>query len=142
MAIKSGRNGAVKYDRTGGGSPLVTLASINQWSADLKTDFDEVTSFGDTNKVFVPGMRDISGQLAGFWNAAEVSLPGATTATIPGYLQLIPNTTESAGSPTGVPALAGTAWIDWSITVPVNGAPKIASSFKAAGAWTGPEFGM
>ena len=62
MAILTGRYGQVMWDPTGAtpGTP-VEIASIKNFKLSLKTDKIDVTCFGDENKVYIPGMKDISG---------------------------------------------------------------------------------
>jgi len=75
MSILSGRNGQVLYDSVPA-SPIspTAIASLNSWKLSLKTDYEEVSCFGDTNKVYIPGLRDISGSFGGFWNSAELAV--------------------------------------------------------------------
>ena len=129
--IKTGRYGMVKWDPngTGGGSPSTPLISINQWQLSLKTDSEDVPCSGDQNKVYVPGMRDISGSIGGFWNSDNVALFEATESIVPGWLELTPNTTE----PTFF--FSGLAYLDADIDCSL-GAPKVTSQFKAAGPWS------
>jgi hypothetical protein len=126
--IKTGRYGTIKYDPAGV-TPLL-LISLNGWKLSLKTDYEDVTCFGDTNKVYVPGMRDISGTLGGFWNADNVVLFAATAASTPGLLELAPNSTEPTFK------FSGLAYLDADIDCSAKGAPKVQSGFRAAGAWT------
>lgn len=125
--IKSGRYGTVKYDPAG--TTPVLLVSLNKWKLSLKTDKINVTCFGDTNKVYVPGMRDISGNVSGFWNSSNVVLFDATEASTPGKLELAPNSTEATFT------FAGLAYIDADIDTAVEGAPAVTGSFMAAGPW-------
>ena len=136
--IKTGRYGNVKYDPVGSESPLnlVALASIKQWKLSLKTDKINVTCFQDGNKVYVPGMKDVSGSLAGFWNSADLTLFRATDAETPGMLQLIPNENDTAGSPAVMPYFEGLAYMDADIDCSVEGAPAVSGTFMAAGTWT------
>ena len=126
MAIKTGRYGTVKYDPAG--VTPVLLISLNSWKLSLKTDYEDVTCFGDTNKVYVPGMRDISGSITGFWNSTNVVIFDATEATTPGKLELAPNSTEATFT------FAGLAYLDADIDCSLA-APKVSASFRAAGAW-------
>lgn len=126
MAIKSGRYGTVKYDPAG--VTPVALISLNGWKLSLKTDMEDVSCFGDTNKVYVPGLRDISGNLSGFWNSSNVVIFDATEATTPGKLELAPNSTEPTFT------FSGLAYLDADIDCSLA-APKISASFVAAGAW-------
>lgn len=132
--ITSGRNGAVKWDPTGVGTPAL-IASLNGWKLSLKTDKIEVTCFGDQNKVYVPGLRDISGTIKGFWNSEELSLIEATALTVPGDLELIPDTTDAAAA---TMLFSGPAYLDAEIDTAVDGAPAISSEILAAGAWSLP----
>ena len=138
MAIKTGRYGTVKWNPLGVVSPpgLLAIASINGWKLSLKQDFEDVTCFGDTNKVYVPGMRDISGSLTGFWNSSDPSIVQATDAATPGWLELSPNSQDTVGSPAAAVTFAGLAYLDADLDCTVSGAPKLSASFRAAGAWT------
>ena len=129
--IKSGRYGQVLWDPTGTipGTPVV-IASLNNWKLSLKTDRIDVTCFNDQNKVYVPGLKDISGSVAGFWNSADETLVEAADAATPGTLKLVPNSTE----PTFF--WVGTAYMDADIDTSVDGAPALTGTFSAAGPWT------
>jgi hypothetical protein len=129
MAILTGRNGSVKYDPLG--VTPVALIALNTWKLSLKTDFEDVSCFGDTNKVYIPGMRDISGSIGGFWDSTNVALFTATAVDTPGRLELAPNKTEATA------IFGGKAFIDADIDCSL-GAPKVSSSFRAAGPWTLP----
>jgi hypothetical protein len=133
MSIKTGRYGTVKWDATPA-SPVTpaVIISLNSWKLSLKPDYEDVTCFGDTNKVYVPGMRDISGSLGGFWNADSVVLIQASNMATPGYLELAPNSTEATF------LFGGQAYMDADIDCAAKGAPKLSGSFKAAGAWVTP----
>lgn len=129
MAILTGRYGTVKWDPAG--ITPVLMASINGWTASLKTDYEDVSCFGDTNKVYVPGLRDISGSIKGFWNSADPSLVHASSLATPGKLALAMNSNE----PTFL--LSGLAYMDADIDCSMA-APKVSGSFKAAGPWVTP----
>jgi len=128
--IKSGRYGEVLYDPLG--ITPVAIASINKWKLSLKTDKINVTCFGDENKVYVPGLRDVSGTFSGFWNSDELTLFEATEAEVPGMLSLVPNTTEATFK------WSGLAYMDAEVDTGVEGAPAVAGTFMAAGPWTQP----
>jgi hypothetical protein len=128
--IKSGRDGQVLYDAAA--TLPVEIVSLNKWKLSLKTDKINVTCFGDQNKVYVPGMKDISGTISGFWNSDELTLFEATEADTPGKLELVPNSTEPLFK------FAGLAYMDAEIDTSVEGAPAVAGTFMAAGSWTLP----
>jgi len=132
MAILTGRYGEVLYDPAA--TTPVAIISLNAWKASFKTAKEDVTCFGDTNKVYVPGMKDVSGTVAGFWNSATGAskiLFDAADATSPGLLKLVPN-----GS-TGEQAhfWSGLAYLDADIDCTLA-APKVSGEFMAAGPWT------
>jgi len=130
MAIKTGRYGKVSWDPLGG-SALVQIISINTWKGSFKNDYEDVSCFGDTNKVYIPGLMNIEGTFSGFWNSAELALFKAAMSPTPGTLQLMPNTTEPAFYWQGLAYMG--ADIDCSLD-----APKVTGEFKAAGPWTVP----
>jgi hypothetical protein len=129
--ILSGRYGEVLWDPAGvaPGTP-VAIASIKNFKLSLKTDKIDVTCFGDVNKVYIPGLKDISGSTDGFWNSEDVTLVEAADSPTPGLLKLVPNSTE----PTFF--WIGPAYMDADIDTTVDGAPALAGTFAAAGPWT------
>lgn len=134
MAILTGRYGTIKWDATGLPSPPtpLTVLSVNGFKLSLKTDYEDTTCYGDTNKTWLQGMRDISGTLTGFWNSAAPMIIQATSSSVPGYLELTPNSNESSQK------FGGLAYLDADLDCSVKGAPKLSSVFKAAGSWTTP----
>jgi len=131
MAILTGRYGQVLYDPAGvaPGTP-VEIISLNAWAASFKTDRIEVTCFGDVNKVYIPGMKDVSGTLGGFWNSSETTLFDAADQDTPGLLKLVPNKNEATFF------WSGLAYMDADIDCGVNDAPAVSGTWSAAGPWT------
>lgn len=130
MAIKTGRYGRVSWDPAGG-TAIVPIVSINSWNGSFKTDYEDVSCFGDNNKVYIPGLMDIKGTFDGFWNSSELTLFRAAMSPTPGTLQLMPNYTEAAFF------WQGPAYMDADIDASMQ-APKVTGSFQAAGDWTVP----
>ena len=124
MAIKTGRYGQVLWDPAG--TLAVEIISLNAWTGDFKTEYEDVTTFGDTNRVYVPGLKNAEGTLAGFWNSAELALFEAAELETPGLLKLVPNNTEPTFFWTGL------AYMDASIDCSLQ-APKVSGTWKAAG---------
>jgi hypothetical protein len=124
MAIISGRNGSVMWDPAG--TLAVEVLSLNAWVADFKTEFEDVSCFGDANRVYLPGLKDAGGTLGGFFNSAELALFEAAEQDTPGLLKLIPSTTEPTFFWTGP------AYLDASIDASLS-APKVSGTWKAAG---------
>jgi len=137
--IRAGRDGLVKWDPTGGATGTA-LVSIKSWTLSLATEKINVTCFQDTNRVYIPGMRDVSGSLTGFWNSDDMSLIEATALTSPGTLDLIPHSNDpSAATPH---KFSGLAYMDAELDTDVEGAPALSGTFMAAGPWTLPAAAM
>jgi hypothetical protein len=130
MAILTGRYGQVLYDPLGA-TATVPIISLNAWKLSTKTDKEDVSCFGDANKVYVPGLKDLSGSVGGFWNSADLTLFEAADAATPGMLKLLPNQNEATFF------WSGLAYLDADIDCTLK-APKVTGSFVAAGPWTPP----
>jgi hypothetical protein len=130
MAILTGRYGQVLYDPLGA-TATVPIISLNAWKLSTKTEKEDVSCFGDTNKVYVPGMKDLSGSVGGFWNSADLTLYEAADAATPGMLKLLPNENEATFF------WSGLAYLDADIDCSLK-APKVTGTFMAAGPWTIP----
>lgn len=128
--IVSGKFGQVKLGADT--ATAVIVASLNNFQISLATERQDVTCFNDTNKVYIPGMRDVSGSVAGFYDSADLSIIEATDDDTPLWLVLVPNKNETTL------LFEGLAYIDAEIEVPVNGPPTLAGNFGAAGPWTLP----
>ena len=68
-----------------------------------------------------------------------MALITAARATTPGYLELIPDTTDLDGGVPDAPyAFSGSAYLDAEINTNVDGAPELSGEILAAGPWTFP----
>jgi len=136
MARIHGRHGQVTRTDV---SPEVNIGSVMKWTLSQPRDYVEVTCFGDNNKVYVPGLRDISGSIDWAYNL-DVGSPAAgdteelfemAEADDPVSLALYPSTLDLTHY------WAGPAYLDLaSLTVDVKGAVTGSSNFKASGSWS------
>ena len=128
MAVYSGRTGAVYASTTGTGT-ATSVIKLTRWSLDQTQDSQEVTAFGDSNRTYVVGFKNVEGEFEGFWDDTEAKpFTGADSADgVKLYLY------PASGAPTKY--WYGPAWIDASIEVPVDGPVAISGSFRANGAW-------
>lgn len=129
MARLTGRYGQILYTPAAGTEHLVM--AMNAFTVDMETEYEDVSCFNDPNRVYVPGLLDMSGDLEGVYDSAELSLLAAARATTPGQLKLVINSSEPGFF------FKGPAYIDISIDASLE-APKVSGSWKAAGAWTTP----
>ena len=128
MAVYAGRKGIV-YLSTSGTGVASSVLSLTNWTLDQTTDKIEVTAFGDQNKAYVQGLKDVSGTFAGFFNDAETKVFAAADSAdgCKMYLYI------STDAPTIY--FYGPAWLDASISEGVSEAVAISGNFAANGAW-------
>ena len=69
MARRHGRNGQV-YLGIAAGAVASALPFQASWSINMNVDKQDVTAFGDGNKVYVAGLPDASGDFGGFMDDA------------------------------------------------------------------------
>lgn len=126
MARNAGRNGAVYMALTSGGSaePVTFQAT---WSIAFATDKFDVTSLGDSNKVYVAGLPDASGDFSGFWDDATVQTFTAAQDGVARKFYLYPKAPASTG-----PYWFGTVLVDHSVDGGVGGAINVKASWNAA----------
>jgi hypothetical protein len=131
MARIHGSKGSVEM-----GSPGVAIASLNSWTLNMRRDRVDVTAFQDTNKQYVQGLPDISGDLGGWYDAGagspdngNLDLFDVAEGDTSVVLTLIPSTLASSNY------WSGPAFLDASVSVSATGAVSISGSFVAAGAW-------
>lgn len=127
---RHGKKGLVYISTTGGGA--VALIKLSSWSLDMATDKSEVTSFGDANKTYVQGLKDLKFSFSGFWDSQDDSLFIAADSIDGVKVLLYPSATDAGKY------WSGPAWLDASISVPVNGPVAVSGSGVANGSWTHP----
>src|SRR5678815_2991235 len=90
MARYPGRNAVIYLSTTGSGAATTTV-SLSNWTADFSTDKFETTSFGDANKTYVQGLKDIKGSFSGFLDDTGLSIFTAADSTDGVKLYLYPS---------------------------------------------------
>lgn len=128
MARYHGRKGVVYMSTTLAGT-AVNVINLNAWSLDFSTDKTEVTAFGDANKVYVQGLKDVTGSISGFWSDTDDTLFDAADSADGVKLYLYP----SSDAPTIY--FYGPAWVDASIETGVGDAVTISADLAAQGSW-------
>jgi hypothetical protein len=107
-------------------SPMVSMA---EWTLDMSTDSVDVTSYEDTNKVYVRGYRDTKGNLNGNWDDTSDALfiaaesPGAVNLYLYPSLDAVTHYWYGPG------------FVSASLNAANTGAVKITGTFVAAGSW-------
>lgn len=128
MSRYHGKGGAAYLSTTGSGTAAPAV-SLSQWTLDRATDKVDVTAFGDANKVYVQGLPDIKGTLAGWFDDTDDALFDGADSADGVKLYLYPSRLAPAHYH------YGPAWLDASIEVDVKGAVSVKASFVAAGSW-------
>jgi hypothetical protein len=86
-----GRNGQVYMGQTNGAAASAIPFMAN-WTMSMTTDKQEVTAFGDGNKVYVAGLPDASGDFGGFMDDATSQTYIAAVDGLARNFYLYPNT--------------------------------------------------
>jgi hypothetical protein len=123
-----GKNGAIYLDGPKGSGTKVAVKS--EWTLNLARDYVDATVFGDTNKTYLVGLKDISGTYSGFLDNSGDLLVNATSSDI---VQLYLYSDDGA-SP--IMIASGPALMDASITASNTDAVRMTGNFRAAGNWT------
>lgn len=125
MARLSGKNGLLYANITSGGT-AEPIAFINQFGLNFATDKQDVTCFNDTNKVYVSGFSDASGDFAGFYDDATAQLYTAAVDGVARKFYFYPDRTTTTRY------FFGTAIFDFSIAENINGGVSVSGSWAAA----------
>lgn len=108
------------------------LVNKTEWTLNLNRDYVDSTVFGDVNKTYLVGLKDISGTFAGLLAiAGDAQVNAANSDSISIYLYGDDGTT---GGSTLLIA-SGPGLIDAAITASNTDAIKTTGNFRAAGAW-------
>jgi len=123
-----GKNGAIYlHGKKGTG---VKLINKTEWTLNLNRDYVDSTVFGDTNKTYLVGLKDVQGTFAGLLaTAGDEQVNSANSDAIDIYLY--------ADDRQGYELLiaSGPGLMDASITASNTDAIKTTGNFRAAGPW-------
>lgn len=129
MARYHGKKGVLYMSATGSGT-AVLVGNLTEWSINMSTDKVDVTAFGDTNKTYVQGLKDVKGSFKGWFDdsASKALFDAADSAD--GVKMYIYPSSDAAGR-----YFYGSAYIDCSIAGAVAAGVSVSGSFAAATAW-------
>lgn len=128
MAVYHGKKGMV-YLSTSGTGAIASVGKLSAWTLDMPTDKVETTSFGDTNKTYVQGLKDTSGSMSGFWDDTIDTLFAAADSADGCKVYLYPSSDASSKY------FYGPAWLDVSVASGVDAAVTVSANFSANGSW-------
>jgi hypothetical protein len=128
MARVHGRHGQISI---GASSPTAVIGSLNAWNISFTRDKVDVTSFGDSNKTYLSGLKDVSGGFEGFFDTLYIRQLMDASDSVTGTIVRITPSTDYPDF-----YYEGPATMDLTNTGAVNDAIKITATFSATGAWT------
>jgi hypothetical protein len=124
-----GKNGAIYLYQHKGQPNAKKVTSKTEWALNLNRDYVDATVFGDTNKTYLVGLKDISGTYSGMLDVSgDFLLNSASEDTVQIYLYADDN----------APILVayGPGLFDAAITASNTDAVRCTGNFRAAGSWT------
>jgi hypothetical protein len=130
----SGINGAIAI---GGAlpSPGILVAAKTQWDLSLQRDYYDASAFGDSNKIWRPGLRDTQGTYQGLLDmSGDLLFDAAGQAGK--MLYLYGDSNQGATSVSLYEVAHGSGFLDASVTCALTDMIKISGQFRAAANWT------
>lgn len=125
MSRIHGRNGRV-YIGIASGAEASPLPFVATWSINFATDKAEVTAMGDSNKTYVAGLPDASGEFSGFYDDATNQTYTAAVDGVARKFYLYPDQTATTKY------FFGTVLPDFSVNGGVGDSVQISASWNAA----------
>lgn len=126
-----GKNGAIYLTNSKGGAGASKVAAKSEWTLNLGRDYVDATTFGDTNKTYLTGLKDIQGTYSGLLDVSgDLLVNTSNSDTIQIYLY--------ADDRDGFEILVayGPGLLDASINASNTDAIKTSGNFRASGNWT------
>lgn len=124
-----GKNGAIYLGGPKGGGG-VKIVNKTEWTLSLNRDYVDSTVFGDTNKTYLVGLKDVSGTFAGLLDMGGDAQVNASNSDIVNIYLYADDRTSFEFLVASGPGL-----MDASITASNTDAIKTTGNFRAAGAW-------
>lgn len=124
-----GKNGAIYINGAKGSGSKV--ATKSEWTLNLNRDYVDATVFGETNKTYLVGLKDVSGTYAGILDTSgDLLLNASDEDTVSVYLYADDRDTFE------VLVASGPGLFDASVSASNTDAVRITGNFRAAGSWT------
>lgn len=125
---RHGKNGAIYV-----GGPKGTgtkVATKSEWTLNLNRDYVDATVFGDTNKTYLVGLKDIQGSFNGLLDVSGDLLVNSSNSDD----QAIYLYADDRGG-NEILIASGVGLFDASITASNTDAIRVSGNFRASGAW-------
>jgi hypothetical protein len=125
------KNAAIYLNAAKDQSGALKVAAKASFTLNLGRDYVDATTFGDANKTYLTGLRDISGQWEGFVDVSGDLLVNASAEDIK---QVYLYGDDRSGFE--ILLAHGPALFDAVITASVSDGLKANGNFRASGSWT------
>jgi hypothetical protein len=125
------KNAAIYLNAAKDQSGALKVAAKASFTLNLGRDYVDATTFGDSNKTYLTGLRDISGQWEGFVDVSGDLLVNASAEDIK---QVYLYGDDRSGFE--ILLAHGPALFDATITASVSDGLKANGNFRASGSWT------
>ena len=128
-----GKGGAIYLGTSKAGGGL-KVASKAEWTLNLSRDYVDATVFGEPNKTYLVGLKDIQGTYSGLLDVSgDLLVNTASSDSV--YIYLYADDATLPGG-TSILIAYGPGLVDASITASNTDAIRTTGNFRAAGAWT------
>lgn len=114
------------YVALASGGTAEAIQFVRSFSFDRATDRQDVTAFGDTNKVYVAGLPDATGQWSGFYDDSTDQLYTAANDGVARKFYWYPSTDDITTY------WFGTGFFDFSMEQSVDAASTVSGTWSAA----------
>ena len=131
MARIHGKNGQLYVGIATATVAAEPLVNMKKWSANFATDRVECTAFGDSNKIYVAGLPDASGDFDGYWDDTSLQTYTAAVDGIARKIYMYPSTPGTAST-----YWYGTAFLDFQLDTPVDGVVAVKVTWSPASTMT------
>jgi len=127
-----GKFGAVYLFAAKGETGAKKVATLTDWELNLGRDFVDATVFGNTNKTYLPGLKDVSGSARGIFDTSgDIMVNAADAEEVPIFLY---GRDTTAGLDDLLIAY-GKGFIDGTISNSNTDAIRTSFNFRAADNW-------
>lgn len=126
MARQSGRKGLLLIQLTTASTAESTISHMVDWSINFTVEQLDATAMGDSNKTYVAGLADCTGQVSGYLDASTTT--DTYQAAVDGVartFKLYPNRDDTGTY------YSGSAIWDFSEQASVSGLDQFSASFAA-----------
>ena len=126
-----GKNGAIFFTAEKGQIGAQKVASKSEWTLNLNRDYVDATVFGETNKTYLVGLKDIQGTFNGILDVSGDLIVNASSQDNTAIYLYADDRASFE-----ILVAYGLGLVDASITASNTDAIRVSGNFRAAASWT------